>query len=62
MGFRSRNLQDSYGEAAVGLLTKAPEKKSTSLEMAMEALSRVTGQSSVQQVTPLRSAKNRRSV
>ena len=47
-----QGIQDSYGEAAVGLLTKAPEKNSTSLEMAMEALSRVTGQSSVQQVTP----------
>lgn len=47
-----QGIQDSHGEAAVGLLTKAPEKNSTSLEMAMEALSRVTGQSSVQQVTP----------
>lgn len=41
----------SHEESAVGLLTKEPEKKSTSLEMAMEALVRVTGQSSVQQVT-----------
>lgn len=46
-------VQGSYGESAVGLLTKAPEKKSTSLEMAMEALSRVKGQSTVPQVTPL---------
>ena len=30
--------QSSYGESAVGLLTKAPEKKSNSFEMAMEAL------------------------
>ena len=44
-------VQGSYKESAVGLLTKEPEKKSTSLEMAMEALSRVTGQSAVQQAT-----------
>jgi len=45
--------QGSYGEAAVGLLTKAPEKKSagTSYELAMEALSRVSGQSIVQPTT-----------
>lgn len=42
-------LDQGAQESAVGLLTKEPEKKSTSLEMAMEALSRVTGQ----QVTPL---------
>ena len=43
----------------VGLLTKTPEKKSTSFEMAMEALSRVTGQSTGQQATSsIRSAKN----
>lgn len=45
-------VQDSYRESAVGLLTKEPEKKSTSLEMAMEALSRVTGQRTVKQTTP----------
>ncbi|MFJ8258885.1 precorrin-3B C(17)-methyltransferase [Peribacillus asahii] len=45
--------QGSYGEAAVGLLTKAPEKKSTSTsyEVALEALSRVSGQSVVKPTT-----------
>lgn len=42
-----------YEELAAGLLTKAPEKKSTSLEMAREALARVSGQNTVQQVTPI---------
>lgn len=45
-------VQDSFRESAVGLMTKEPEKKSTSLEMAMEALSRVTGQRTVKQTTP----------
>lgn len=44
-------VQGSYKESAVGLLTKEPEKKSTSLEMAMEALARVTGQNTVPQAT-----------
>lgn len=47
-----QGTQGSYEESAIGLLTKTPEKESTSLEMAMEALSRVTGQGMVQQATP----------
>lgn len=43
----------SYGESAVGLLTKAPEKKSNSFEMAMEALAMVTGQSASGQATSI---------
>ncbi len=46
-----QGTEGSFGESAVGLLTKTSEKKSTSLEMAMEALSRVTGQSTVQHAT-----------
>jgi cobalt-factor III methyltransferase len=45
--------QGSYGESAVGLLTKAPEKKSDSFEMAMEALAMVTGQSASGQATSI---------
>ena len=45
--------QGSYGETAVGLLTKAPEKKSNSFEMAMEALAMVTDQSTSQQATSI---------
>jgi cobalt-factor III methyltransferase len=45
--------QGSYGESAVGLLTKAPEKKSNSFEMAMEALAMVTDQSASGQATSI---------
>ena len=41
------------GASAVGVLTETLEKKSTSLEMAWEALARVTGQSSGQQATSI---------
>ena len=57
-----QGTEGSFGESAVGLLTKTSEKKSTSFEMAMEALSRVTGQSTVQQATSFRSAKNGRNI
>lgn len=45
----------SYSEGAAGasVLTKAPEKKSTSFETAMEALSRVKGQAVTQSVKPI---------
>ena len=46
-------IHGNDGASAVGLLTKTLEKKSTSLEMAREALARVTGQSTSQQVTSI---------
>jgi precorrin-3B C17-methyltransferase len=46
-------IHGNDGASAVGLLTKTLEKKSTSLEMAREALARVTGQSASQQVTSI---------
>ncbi|MGE7903091.1 precorrin-3B C(17)-methyltransferase [Peribacillus sp. NPDC094092] len=47
--------QEAFTESAggVGLLTKAPEKKPASFEMAMEALSRVKGQTVLQSIEPI---------
>ncbi|MEW5550899.1 precorrin-3B C(17)-methyltransferase [Peribacillus frigoritolerans] len=47
--------QEALPESAggVGLLTKAPEKKQASFEMAMEALSRVKGQAVQQSIKPV---------
>ncbi|MBT2647526.1 precorrin-3B C(17)-methyltransferase [Bacillus sp. ISL-34] len=47
--------QEALTESAggVGLLTKAPEKKPASFEMAMEALSRVKGQTVQQSIKPM---------
>ncbi|MBO0997618.1 precorrin-3B C(17)-methyltransferase [Bacillus sp. SD075] len=47
--------QEAITESAggVGLLTKAPEKKPASFEMAMEALSRVKGQTVLQSIKPI---------
>ncbi|MDM5223206.1 precorrin-3B C(17)-methyltransferase [Peribacillus sp. NJ11] len=49
------SMQETSTKSAggVGLLTKAPEKKSTSFEMAMEALSRVKGQTVQQSIKPI---------
>ncbi|MDM5358552.1 precorrin-3B C17-methyltransferase [Peribacillus sp. B2I2] len=49
------SMQETLTEPAggVGLLTKAPEKKSASFEMAMEALSRVKGQTVQQSIKPI---------
>ncbi|MFB7640480.1 precorrin-3B C(17)-methyltransferase [Peribacillus butanolivorans] len=49
------SMQEAYTESTggVGLLTKAPEKKSTSFEVAMEALTRVKGQTVQQSITPI---------
>ncbi|MBT2668594.1 precorrin-3B C(17)-methyltransferase [Bacillus sp. ISL-4] len=49
------SVQEAFTESAggVGLLTKAPEKKPASFEMAMEALSRVKGQTVQQSVEPI---------
>lgn len=44
---------DSGAAAGVCVLTKAPEKKSTSFETAMEALSRIKGRTVTQPVTPI---------
>lgn len=44
--------QGTYEEEAVGVLTKASERKSSSFEIAMDALSRVSGQNAAQSVTP----------
>ncbi|MDF9761833.1 precorrin-3B C17-methyltransferase [Peribacillus simplex] len=48
------SMQEAYAEpdGGVGLLTKAPEKKATSFEMAMEALSIVKGQTVQQPIKP----------
>ncbi|AMM92882.1 precorrin-3B C(17)-methyltransferase [Peribacillus simplex] len=48
------SMQEAYSEpnGGVGLLTKAPEKKATSFEMAMEALSIVKGQTVQQSIKP----------
>jgi cobalt-factor III methyltransferase len=46
-------IHGNNGASAVGLLTKTLEKKSTSLEIAREALARVTGQSPSQQATSI---------
>ncbi|SNT20989.1 cobalt-precorrin 3 C17-methyltransferase [Bacillus sp. OK838] len=48
------SMQEAYAEpdGGVGLLTKAPEKKATSFEMAMEALSIVKGQTVQQPIEP----------
>ncbi|SIR99448.1 cobalt-precorrin 3 C17-methyltransferase [Peribacillus simplex] len=49
------SVQEAFTESAggVGLLTKAPEKKPDSFEMAMEALSRVKGQTVQQSIEPI---------
>ncbi|MFJ7940658.1 precorrin-3B C(17)-methyltransferase [Peribacillus sp. NPDC096622] len=49
------SVQEAFTESAggVGLLTKAPEKKPASFEMAMEALSRVKGQTVQQSIEPI---------
>ncbi|WHY99796.1 precorrin-3B C(17)-methyltransferase [Peribacillus simplex] len=49
------SVQGAFTESAggVGLLTKAPEKKPASFEMAMEALSRVKGQTVQQSIEPI---------
>lgn len=49
------SVQEAFTESAggVGLLTKAPGKKPDSFEMAMEALSRVKGQTVQQSIEPI---------